>query len=73
MSSKAIKENAFFDENDQQEIFDIQRELIDKFQKESDDAKEKYRLSLIENQRLKELLEDAGVDASVKDTDGDAV
>lgn len=40
MSFKAIKENAFFDENDQQEIFDTQRELIDKFQKESDDAKE---------------------------------
>lgn len=56
-----------------QEIFDTQRELIDKFQKESDDAKEKYRLSLIENQRLKELLEDAGIDASAKDTDGDAV
>lgn len=73
MSVKAIKENAFFDENDMQEIFDTQRELIDKFQKESDDAKEKYRLSLIENQRLKELLEDAGIDASVKDTDGDAV
>lgn len=73
MSVKAIKENAFFDENDMQEIFDIQRELIDKFQKESDDAKEKYRLSLIENQRLKELLEDAGIDASAKDTDGDAV
>ena len=73
MSFKAIKENAFFDENDMQEIFDIQRELIDKFQKESDDAKEKYRLSLIENQRLKELLEDAGIDASAKDTDGDAV
>lgn len=73
MSFKAIKENAFFDENDQQEIFDTQRELIDKFQKESDEAKEKYRLSLIENQRLKELLEDAGIDASAKDTDGDAV
>jgi hypothetical protein len=73
MSFKAIKENAFFDENDQQEIFDTQRELIDKFQKESDDTKEKYRLSLIENQRLKELLEDAGIDASAKDTDGDAV
>jgi hypothetical protein len=73
MSFKAIKENAFFDENDQQEIFDTQRELIDKFQKESDDAKEKYRLSLIENQRLKELLEDAGIDASEKDTDGDSV
>ena len=73
MSFKAIKENAFFDENDQQDIFDTQRELIDKFQKESDDTKEKYRLSLIENQRLKELLEDAGIDASAKDTDGDAV
>lgn len=73
MSFKAIKENAFFDENDMQEIFDTQRELIDKFQKESDDAKEKYRLSLIENQRLKELLEDAGIDASAKDTDGDSV
>lgn len=61
MSLKAIKENAFFDENDQQEIFDTQRELIDKFQKESDDAKEQYRLSLIENQRLRNLLEDAGI------------
>ena len=74
MSLKAIKENAFFDENDQQEIFDTQRELIDKYQKESDDAKEKYRLSLIENQRLKEMLEDAGIDPNGnEDTDGDAV
>lgn len=68
-----LSSDVFFDENDMQEIFDTQRELIDKFQKESDDAKEKYRLSLIENQRLKELLEDAGIDASAKDTDGDAV
>ena len=74
MSLKAIKENAFFDENDQQEIFDTQRELIDKYQKDSDDAKEKYRLSLIENQRLKEMLEDAGIDPNGnEDTDGDAV
>lgn len=73
MSLKAIKENAFFDENDQQEIFDTQRELIDKFQKESDDAKEKYRLSLIENQRLKDLLEDAGIDfGDCEDVDGDS-
>ena len=48
--------------------------MIDKYQKESDDAKENYRLSLIENQRLKEMLEDAGIDPNGnEDTDGDAV
>lgn len=57
MSLKAIKENTFFDENDEKEVFDIQRGLIDKFQVESDEYKEKYRLALVEVEELKKQLD----------------
>ena len=57
MSLKAIKENTFFDENDEKEVFDIQRGLIDKFQAESDEYKEKYRLALVEVEELKKQLD----------------
>lgn len=44
MSDKAIQNNGMFDENDKQEIFHIQRELIQGLQKNLDDEKEKTRL-----------------------------
>ena len=53
MSLKAIKENTFFDENDQKDVFEIQRELIQNLTSELDDLKEEHRLLLIENQKLK--------------------
>ncbi|WP_209010596.1 hypothetical protein [Anaerovorax sp. IOR16] len=53
MSNKAIKQNGMFDENDKQEIFDIQRETIQKLQSELDEVLEKNRLLLIENADLK--------------------
>lgn len=56
MSLKAIKENTFFDENDQEEVFETQRQMIQDLSKELDDAKEKYRLAIIENQELKDKL-----------------
>ena len=56
MSLKAIKENTFFDENDQEEVFETQRQMIQDLNKELDDAKEKYRLAIIENQELKDKL-----------------
>jgi len=52
MSMKAILENTLFDENDRQEIFITQRELIQKLQKELDDATEENRLLKI---KVKEL------------------
>lgn len=53
MSNRAIKENAMFDENDQQEIFDNQRILIQELQQKLDDATEQNRLLMIENNQLK--------------------
>ena len=62
MSLQAIKENTFFDENDQQEVFNIQRDLITKLQAESDDYKEKYRLALIQIDELKKQVDSLGGD-----------
>lgn len=53
MSNRAIRENAMFDENDQQEIFDNQRLLIQDLQKKLDDATEQNRLLMIENNQLR--------------------
>jgi hypothetical protein len=47
MSNKAIREHAMFDENDKQEIFLLQREMIQKLQKQLDDAQETNRQLLI--------------------------
>ena len=52
MSLKAIKENCFFDENDREEVFEMQREMVVKTQKSLDDEMEKNRLL---NIRLKDL------------------
>jgi len=44
MSNRAIKQNGMFDENDKQELFDIQKNLIENLQKKLDDEMEKNRL-----------------------------
>lgn len=48
MSLKAIKQNTFFDENDKEEIFQIQRELVEKLQAQVDDLLEEKRQLLIQ-------------------------
>ena len=53
MSHKSIVENAMFDENDKQEIFNTTRENYINSQRELDDMKEKYRLLLKEYDTLK--------------------
>lgn len=53
MSMRAIKQNTFFDENDQQEIFETQRQLILDLQHKLDEAEEKNRLLTIQLQEKK--------------------
>ncbi len=53
MSIKSIKENGLFDENDKKEIYEMQLDMINLLNKEVDDLKEKVRLLIIENDRLK--------------------
>lgn len=53
MSLQAIKENGFFDENDQKDIFEAQYSKIQELQKKLDDVEEENRLLLIENDELK--------------------
>lgn len=60
MSVKAIKANTFFDENDKGEIFEIQRELIQKLQTQVDDLLEEKRLLIVELEELKATGEDDG-------------
>lgn len=54
MSLKAIKENGFFDENDENDMLEIQYKKIQELQAKLDDALEENRLLLIENDELKE-------------------
>lgn len=58
MSFKALKENAFFDENDYKEMSENQYKLVQSLQQQLDDEKEKNRLLLVENIELKRELED---------------
>lgn len=60
MSFKAIKANGFFDENDKEEIFQIQREMVQKLQKQVDTLMEEKRLLLIEVDEWKKAAEDRG-------------
>ena len=53
MSMKAIKQNGFFDENDRGEVFELQREMIQKLQAQVDDLTEEKRLLIIERDSLK--------------------
>ena len=52
MSNRSILQHAMFDENDKQEVFEIQRDMIQDIQAKLDEALEKNRLLLIENERL---------------------
>lgn len=60
MSAKAIKSNTFFDENDKEEIFEIQRELIQKLQAQVDDLLEEKRQLIIQLDAFKAAGEDHG-------------
>ena len=53
-SNKALMEHCLFDENDRQEIFMMQREMIQKLQSELDDIKEELRLVKVENKELRD-------------------
>lgn len=53
LSVNAIQKNAYFDENDFNEIKDIRRELVDKLQSQVDDLTEEKRQLLLEIQKLK--------------------
>lgn len=53
MSITSIKQNGMFDENDKKEIYEMQLDLIDSLNQQVDELKEKVRLLLLENDRLK--------------------
>lgn len=53
LSVDAIRKNAYFDENDLNEIGDIRRELVNKLQNQVDDLMEEKRQLLLEIQELK--------------------
>lgn len=61
ISSKAQVDQIGFDENVMNEISLIRRELVDKLQKERDEAVERARLLLVENKDLKEFLKEKGL------------
>ena len=54
ISFKAIKENGFFDENDEKDMLEIQYKKIQELQTKLDNVEEENRLLLIENDALKE-------------------
>lgn len=58
MSNKAIQQNAMFDENDKQEMFNIQRSLIQDLQAKLDDEMERSRLLTIERDDLRRQLQE---------------
>lgn len=60
MSVKAIKANTFFDENDKEEIFEIQREMISKLQSQVDELLEEKRQLIIKNDELSSELKAMG-------------
>lgn len=60
MSFKAIKANSFFDENDKEEIFQIQREAIQKLQRQVDDLMEEKRLLIIEMDAIRAAQAERG-------------
>lgn len=53
MSITSIKQNGLFDENDKKEIYEMQLDLIDSLNRQVDDLKEKVRVLLLENDKLK--------------------
>lgn len=61
ISAKAQVDQIGFDENVMNEISLIRRELVDKLQKERDEAVERARLLLVENKDLKDFLKEKGL------------
>lgn len=61
ISAKAQTDQIGFDENVMNEISLIRRELVDKLQKERDEAVERARILLVENKDLKAFLQDKGL------------
>lgn len=57
MSTKSIKENGLFDENDKKEIYEMQLDLIRSLNQEVDDLKEQVRLLILENDKLKSEID----------------
>lgn len=62
MSLKAIKENCFFDESDRNEIFEIQRKLIEDTTTKLDNAKEENRLLKIKLAEIENLCQENKID-----------
>lgn len=61
ISAKAQVDQIGFDENVMNEISLIRRELVDKLQKERDEAVERARILLVENKDLKDFLKEKGL------------
>lgn len=61
ISAKSQVDQIGFDENVMNEINLIRRELVDKLQKERDEAVERARLLLVENKDLKDFLKEKGL------------
>lgn len=59
MSMKAIKANTFFDENDKEEIFQIQREMVEKLQAQIDELMEEKRQLIIQIDELRRASGDS--------------
>lgn len=53
MSITSIKQNGLFDENDKKEIYEMQLDMIDSLNQQVDDLKEKVRILLLENDKLR--------------------
>ena len=62
MSMKAIKENCFFDESDRNEIFEIQRKLIEDTTTKLDNANEENRLLKIKLAEIEKLCQENKID-----------
>mgnify|MGYP007068176154 CR=1 FL=1 len=62
MSLKAIKENCFFDESDRNEIFEIQRKLIEDTVTKLDNEKEENRLLKIKLAEVEKLCQENNID-----------
>ena len=56
MSLKAIQENCFFDENDREDIFEMQRKMVTDLQNKLEDEEEKNRLINTQLDQVKILL-----------------
>ena len=68
MSFRAIKQNCFFDENDKEDIFEMQRSMIESLQKQVDTLTEDKRLLLVKLQEIENPSDDIET-GDIKDGD----